>query len=120
MNTMTNDNMGKIKGLFRKLLEEDLFTNMLVIDEVLYISRKYGLPYDVTIDFFRRIVVPYTEIIPIGEGEMKPLEKCLLKYNLKPSDAIHLATMETAGVNHIVSEDEDFDRVKEIKRIWLK
>jgi len=119
MNTMTDDERRGIDELFRKLLEEPLFINMLVVDEVLYISRKYGVPYDATLDFFRKIVLPYTEIIPIKEEDIKPVEKYLLKYDLKPSDAIHLATMEKTGVNHIVTEDEDFDKVKEVKRIWL-
>ncbi|MEM2494139.1 MAG: type II toxin-antitoxin system VapC family toxin [Nitrososphaerota archaeon] len=43
----------------------------------------------------------------------------MLNYNLKPSDAIHLATMEKVGIKNIVTEDEDFDKVKEVKRIWL-
>lgn len=119
MNTMTNDKRRRIEELFKKLLEEPLFINMLVVDEVLYVSRKYGLQYDVTLNFLRSIVLPYTEIIPIEEEDVKPVEKYLLKYDLKPSDAIHLATMEKVGANHIVTEDEDFDRVKEVKRIWL-
>ncbi|MEM2935903.1 MAG: type II toxin-antitoxin system VapC family toxin [Candidatus Bathyarchaeia archaeon] len=53
--------------------------------------------------------------IPIEEEDIKPFEKYLLKYDLKPSDTIHLATMEKAGVNHIVTEDEDFDRVGEAR-----
>jgi len=116
---MTNDKRRRIEELFKKLLEEPLFINMLVVDEVLYVSRKYGLQYDVTLNFLRSIVLPYTEIIPIEEEDVKPVEKYLLKYDLKPSDAIHLATMEKVGANHIVTEDEDFDRVKEVKRIWL-
>ena len=119
MNTMTNDKRRHIEELFRKLLGEPLFINMLVVDEVLYVSRKYGVLYNVTLNFLRNIVLPYTEIIPIEEEDVKPVEKYLLKYNLKPSDAIHLATMEKIGANHIVTEDEDFDKVKEVKRIWL-
>ncbi|KPV63573.1 MAG: PIN domain protein [Candidatus Bathyarchaeota archaeon BA1] len=120
MNTMLGDERRDIEKLYRKLLEETLFTNVLVVDEVLYISRKrYGLPYNVTLNFLRNIVSPYIEIIPISEEDIKPVEKYLLKYDLKPSDAIHLATMEKVGVSHIVSEDEGLDKVKEVKRIWI-
>jgi len=120
MNAMTEDHREGVDRLFRKLLGESLFTNMLVIDESLYVSKRYGVPYNVTLDFLREIVLPYVEVIPIGEQDMKPLEKYLLKYDLKPSDAIHLATMEKTGANYIVTEDEDFDRVKEVRRIWLE
>ncbi|MBS7653307.1 type II toxin-antitoxin system VapC family toxin [Candidatus Bathyarchaeota archaeon] len=119
MNTMTNDERRHIEELFRKLLEEELFINMLVVDEVVYISRKYGIPYDATLIFLRSIILPYTEIIPIEEEDIRPFEEYLLKYDLRPSDALHLATMEKVGSNHIVTEDEEFDRVKEVERIWL-
>jgi len=38
---------------------------------------------------------------------------------LKPSDAIHIASMGKSGAKHIVSEDEEFDKIPWIKRIWL-
>jgi len=119
MNTMTDDKRKGLDELFRKLLEESLFINVVVIDETLYISKRYGVPYNVTLVFLREIVLPYIEVIPIAEEDIKPVEKYLLKYDLKPSDAIHLATMEKTGANHIVTEDEDFDRFEEVRRIWL-
>jgi len=120
VNAMTDDKREGVDKLFRRLLEESLFINMLVIDETLYTSKRYQVPYNVTLNFLREIVLPYVEIIPIEEEDLKPTEKYLLKYGLKPSDAIHLATMEKAGVNHIVTEDEEFNRVEEVKRIWLE
>ncbi|MBO3754510.1 MAG: type II toxin-antitoxin system VapC family toxin [Candidatus Brockarchaeota archaeon] len=119
LNTMTSENRRLLEELFKKLLGEQLFINMLVVDEVLYMSRKYGVAYDVTLDFLKSIILPYTEVVPVDEEDFKPIGKYLVKYNLKPSDAIHLATMEKVGVGSIVSEDEDFDKVKEVKRIWL-
>ena len=120
VNAMTDDKREGVDKLFRRLLEESLFINMLVIDETLYTSKRYQVPYNITLNFLREIVLPYVEIIPIEEEDLKPTEKYLLKYGLKPSDAIHLATMEKAGVNHIVTEDEEFNRVEEVKRIWLE
>ncbi|MEM2208717.1 MAG: type II toxin-antitoxin system VapC family toxin [Nitrososphaerota archaeon] len=119
LNIMTDDKRKILEDFFKKLLKEQLFINMLIIDEVLYISKKYGFHYDVTLDFLRNILLPYIEIIPIEEKDLKLIEKFLLNYNLKPSNAIHLATMEKVGIKNIVTEDEDFDKVKEVKRIWL-
>ncbi|MEM2364834.1 MAG: type II toxin-antitoxin system VapC family toxin [Candidatus Bathyarchaeia archaeon] len=119
LNSMTDEGRGPLEELFRKMLAEQLFINMLVVDEVLYISRRYGVPYDITLGFLRGIVLPFSEIVPIGEEDLIPAEKYLVNYDLKPSDAIHLATMEKVGANAIVTEDEDFDRVKEVRRIWL-
>jgi len=38
------------------------------------------------------------------------------KYRLDPRDAIHLACALNHGIFTLVSEDQDFDKVKEIKR----
>jgi len=119
LNAMVDDRRRLIEELFRRLLEEQLFTNMLVVDEVLYVSRKYRVSYETTLDFLKNMMLPYAEVLPVEEEDFKPAEKYLLKYGLKPSDAIHLATMEKAGINNVVSEDREFDKVKEIKRIWV-
>ena len=39
------------------------------------------------------------------------------QYNLKPRDAIHAATALANGIKEIVSDDSDFDKIKELKRI---
>ena len=39
------------------------------------------------------------------------------EYNLKPRDAIHAATAISPNIDEIISEDKDFDSVRELKRI---
>jgi hypothetical protein len=117
---MVSDEKKALGEFFVKLLGEQLFTNMLVVDETLYLSRrKYGVPCHITLDFFKKIVLPYAEVVAIEEEDLLPAERYLLKYDLKLSDALHLATMEKAGVNRIVTEDSDFDGVEGVRRIWL-
>ena len=109
----------KIDELFRILLKEDLYTDVLVLDEVIYISkRKYGVPYDETIKLLDDIILPNVEILPIRIDEYLKARENILKYNLKPSDAIHLAVIENNGIQAIVTEDRDFRRVP-IKVIWV-
>ncbi len=43
----------------------------------------------------------------------------LQKYSLDPRDAIHAATAFHNGIRVIISEDKDFDKVSEFKRISL-
>ena len=38
---------------------------------------------------------------------------------LKPRDAFHIAIMKELGINTIVSDDKDFDKIQGIKRIKL-
>ena len=105
----------------RVLTEYKPYTDVLVLDEVLYISRrKYGIPYDVTVEFIESIVLPYVSIVSLGEDEYKLAAKILVEYSLKPSDSLHLGAMLSNGINLIISEDKEFDKVKTVKRLWIQ
>jgi predicted nucleic acid-binding protein len=120
LNTLTGEERPRLDRFFNSLLKEHLFTNMLVLDETLHVSRRrYAVPYAMTMRFLRRAFLPYAEIIPIAEEDLQAKERYLTKYDVKPSDAIHLATMDKVGITSIVSEDEELDSVKGIRRIWL-
>ncbi len=103
-------------GLIR---EHDLYLDPIVLDELLWVSkRKYGIPYDVTSEFITSVVDPFVEVLPLGREEV--LEAItILKYGLPPSDALHLAAMKLNGIDVVVSEDRELDRVPWIKRVWL-
>ena len=47
-------------------------------------------------------------------------QQLIEEYNLKPRDAIHAATALVNGINEIISDDSDFDKIKEIRRIPLE
>ena len=97
-----------------------LFTNLLVIDELLWISKKkYKVPYDVTMDFIRNAVLPYVSILSIDLSILDAFLLTLSKYKLKPSDAIHVAVMKNNNISIIISEDDDFDSVGGIHRVWI-
>jgi len=59
------------------------------------------------------------EVILLAEEDLQATERYLTDYDVKPSDAIHLATMDKLGITSIVSEDAELDAVKGIKRVWL-
>ncbi len=101
-------------------MREDLYTNVLVINETLYVARsKYQVPYQLTFELLESSVLPYVTVIPIEESDLDGMKKYLLSYGVKTSDAIHLATMEKAGITRVASEDEGLDKATEIKRIWM-
>ncbi len=122
LNTMSNprSRMAYEDFYIRTLTDYKLYTDVLVLDEVIYISRrKYGIPYDISLKFIESIVLPYVSIINLGEDEYKLAARILVEYNLKPSDSLHLGAMLNNGINLIISEDKEFDRVKEVKRLWI-
>jgi len=118
LNTLQGERRKPFEEFWEALIEEEPILNVVVLDETLYISRKYGVPYLETLEFLRRVVLPFTEVIPLGAEDFFAAEKYLVDYNLKPSDALHVATMEKAGTSLIVTEDKEFDRVAWIRRLW--
>ena len=93
----------------------------LVLDELIWISKKkYGVPYDTTLNFIHNAVLPYVDVLQIDSKIMNVFFNVLTKYRLKPSDAIHVAVMRTHNIKVIISEDDDFDSIEGIKRVWLQ
>lgn len=121
LNALTGAQKKPVEDFFIRLLKEDLYTNLLVLDETLYISkRRYRIPYDSSLTLMKNTIVPYSGLIAIDESDIDAMGDYLQRYDLKPSDALHLATMKKVGITHIATEDKEFDRVKETKRIWLE
>ncbi len=122
LNTVADDQRRLVYENFYldMLSRHKLYTDVLVLDELIYVSKKkYGIPYDVTLDFIDSIVLPYVTIVCLGEEEYQEAARLMLGHRLKPSDALHIAAMKTNGIRLVVSEDRELDRVPEVKRIWL-
>ncbi len=117
---MPEDQAQLIDSLWRDLLSEhEVFTNLLVLDEVIYVSKKkYYVEQEETLDFIDHIVLPHVELLSIG-AELYPFFRLYItEFGLKPSDALHAATVKRYRLDAIASEDRDFDKVG-IKRVWL-
>ncbi|AFZ69864.1 putative nucleic acid-binding protein, contains PIN domain [Caldisphaera lagunensis DSM 15908] len=96
------------------------YTDVLVLDELIYVSkRKYNVPYDLTIDFIESEILPYLTILELGEEDYVKAANLMVKYNIKPSDALHLGVMLSNGITLIVSEDKELSKVNEIERKWI-
>lgn len=92
-------------------------TSVLSWDEIVFVVRKF-LGGDIAKregnKFFR---LPNFEFVDAKKGTMLKAQRLIEKYNLKPRDAIHAATAIQSGVKEIISEDKDFDRLDELKRV---
>ena len=100
-------------------MEFRLFTDVLVLDETLYVSwRRYGVKYEDTLRFLDEVVLPYVKILSLRQEEYVKARNYMGA--LKPSDALHVAVMLNNGINLIASEDRDFDRMEGIKRVWVE
>lgn len=95
-------------------------TSLLTWDELFWAiikerGRKIALKEGEKFLSFPKIILLETtkEIISLSQ-------KLISKYSLKPRDAIHAATALVNNINEIVSDDPDFDKIEEIRRVKLE
>ncbi len=120
MNVLPVEEKSGLIQLFDSIIPDGIATNMLVLDETLYISKKkYGISYNDTIEFWQNTVIPTTIVLDMGQDTFTHLSKIISSHNLKPSDAFHLATMYQYDIPIIISEDDDFDNIENISREWI-
>ncbi len=116
---LSREEAEKVERFWLKLLREELYTDVLALDEAIYVSkRKYGVDVESTLELIDRVVLPYVDVLPLGLEEYLKAKEHMVRYRLKPSDALHLAVMDNNGLQVIATEDKDFDRTH-VKRIWI-
>ena len=78
-------------------LLKKLFANVAVLNEVVWILKKYGVDLKEIFDFLDG----FTDLDLEDYVNMKEF---MLRYNLKPSDALHVSSMKKDGIKTVVSE----------------
>jgi len=100
-------------------LGAQLISNMIAMDEVLWIlAQKYGVSRTEVFELTDRLG-SLLDIVPLDRIDYDPMKEFMNSYNLKPSDALHAASMKRSDAHYIASEDRDFDALPWIRRIWL-
>jgi len=100
-------------------LRAELLTNMIVIDEAVWLLvKKYGVPQEEVFELVDRLL-PLLSIVPLDSEDYASMKQTMLKYNLRPSDSLLIASVKKSQATHLVSEDKDFDKIPTIKRVWV-
>lgn len=94
-----------------------VITSLLTWDELVHsIWKKRGR--DIAIIEGRKFLkMPNLIFIDVNKNIIAKAQELIENYNIRPRDAIHAATALLNDINEIISDDEDFDKIKEIKRI---
>ena len=81
LNTVTDEqDKKKLNNLLSKIIGEELYTDLLVLDETLYISKKkYNVDYETTLNFIEEIILPFTSVVPIEEKDYRLMKEYLKK-----------------------------------------
>ena len=112
----------------RSLLFEDIllslinkefmgFTSTLTWDELVHsIWKKRGREIAI-IEGEKFLQMPNLLFIDANKNIINKAQKLINNYNIKPRDAIHTTTALLNNIQEVISDDNDFDKIKDIRRI---
>ena len=95
----------------------DATVNSEVLQEVLYVlSRQGRRPEGITLA--RHVASLFPDLLPVTRDDMLRVCDLVRRYPRLPvRDAVHAATMLRNGIRQVISVDQDFDRIGEIRRV---
>ena len=108
----------KARDIIQKLQKGEIAaaTSALSFDEVFWVVKKHR-DYDVALRAVKAfLLIPNLVFLDVDDDILWFAYNLAEKYRLNTRDAIHLACALNHGIFTFVSEDKDFDKVKEIKR----
>jgi uncharacterized protein len=95
------------------------YTSTLTWDEVVWvISRAMGRKEGAS-QGKKMLGFPNLQFVVADENVLARAQKLIDKYSLSPRDSIHIASALEKRIKQIISDDADFDQVKEIRRTPL-
>ena len=108
----------KARDLLQKLQKAEIVaaTSMLSFDEVFWIVKKHRGFISALKAAKTLLEIPNLTFLEINDQTLWSAYNLAEKYKLDTRDAIHIACALDHAIFTIISEDEHFDKVKEIKR----
>lgn len=108
------------KEILLKLVNQEFlgYTSILTWDELVFVVRKF-LGEEIAIREGEKFLrMPNLFFIDANKSIIINAQNLVKKYALKPRDAIHISSALANGIHEIISLDRDFDKIKEIKRVF--
>jgi predicted nucleic acid-binding protein len=111
----------KAKEILLQIEKQQLHacTSTLTWDELVWVVSKTNGKEEGICQGQKLLGFPNLDFVNVDEAVLALAQKMMEKYKLAPRDSIHLACAHARKASHIISDDDVFDKVKEIKRIPL-
>lgn len=101
--------------------EIEVGTSALTLDEVSWIISREATKEEALKEGERILELPHLKILDVKSEDTVRMMNYQRRYDdLKPRDAMHLSVAVRNGIRTVVSDDDDFDGLKEIERISLE
>ena len=112
----------RAKEVLQKIENKELIaaTSTLTWDEVVWVAIKLLGRSDGIAQGQKLLGFPHLTFINVDEGIIAHAQSLMDKYRISPRDSNHVASALSRKATLIISDDEDFDQIKEIKRTPLK
>ncbi len=94
----------------------DASTSILSWDEIVWKVRKLVSKEKAAEEGRKFTEFPNLELLPADSIVLSEAQNIIETYGLGPRDAIHAASAISRGIREMISEDPDFDNIKELKR----
>jgi len=109
------------KSILSKIVKGEIraCTSYLTWDEIVYVVSKVSGRDDGKRAGSTFLFFPNLKILDVDEEVVRCAQELVEKYDLKPRDAIHAASAIHNGIKEIITNDNDFDVVGELKRVQL-
>ncbi len=107
------------KKVLQKIVRKEIdgITTVLSWDELVYILEKFINKNIAVVEGRKFLIFPNLRFVDAKKEIIMKAQKLIEEYDLRPRDAIHAATAISLNISEMISEDDDFDKVKELKRI---
>lgn len=108
----------RAREILKNVVKGDIaITSTLTIDEVIWAIWREVNREKAIIEGLKILEFPNLNVLDVSSTDVYSALNFMKKYpGLKPRAGIHLSVSLNAGVFRIISDDPDFDEVKEIER----
>ena len=96
------------------------YTATLTFDEVVFIVRKFAGFNNSLAAGEGFLNISHLKFIEVTYESILIAQELIKKYKIKPRDAIHAACAINKSIKTLISDDADFDVIKEIERKSIK
>lgn len=98
----------------------DAATSALTWDELVWAVKKFIGEKESIEEGNKFLQLPNLKILEVDTEVLLKAQELMSIYKLRPRDSIHAACAIKNNIRQIISDDPDFDKVKEIERISLE
>ncbi len=95
------------------------FTATLTWDEITWVTKRLLGNRDAEEQGKKFLAFPNLNLVTIDSSLIINAQKIMENYDLNPRDAIHTSAALVSGQRTIISDDQDFDKVKELRRTHI-